>query len=88
MSSTRKVRLVENGGVKVVHKVEIIDYHVRGYKRYRCLTHGRCDVTIDRGDDIQTALGAARECRYFYRLPFAPAPHPIPPTLKKAPDEH
>jgi hypothetical protein len=88
VSSTQKVRLVERNQVKVTHEVEVIDYHVGGWKRYRCLTHGHHDITTDRGDDIQTALGAARQCRHFYRLPFAPAPHPIAPTLQEVSDEN
>lgn len=81
---TITARLNYKSGRKVKHVVEVIDYHVRGYKRCRCLTHGEDlgPMMIKSGADAKTiALIAARRCAYVRSLPFAPRRAPLAPSL-------
>ena len=84
MSSTQTVEVKGIGSESGQHVIEVIDYHVKGWKRTRCLTHGREDLGIDHDDDQRVALWAARECRRFQCMPFAPQPHEIAPSLTPA----
>ena len=81
VGTTQTVKLRERSGRVVIHNIEVIGYHVRGWKRTRCLSHGIDAVTTDAGDDAATAVHAARECRRLRLLPFAPHAKEIQPVL-------
>jgi hypothetical protein len=63
------------------HVIEVIDYHVKGWKRTRCLTHGEHGIARDMASDQITAASAARECRRVRLLPSAPHHAPLAPSL-------
>jgi hypothetical protein len=82
VSSTQTVKIARIGPSDPgVHVIEVIDYHVNGWKRIRCLTHGLSDVISDKGDDVETATAAARECRRFRTMAFSPTVQPLSPSL-------
>ncbi len=80
--TTQRIRLRRKSGTTVLHVIEVLGYHVHGWKRVRCLTHGEeLGPAIDRGDDTQTAISAARSCAHIRQLPFAPHRDPLAPLL-------
>lgn len=80
--TTKRIRLRRPGATigGTMHVIEVLDYHVNGWKMTRCLTHGQHGPTPDKGDDVQTAIVAAKECARVRRLPYY-RDQPLGPAL-------
>jgi hypothetical protein len=79
-------------GRREAHVIELLPYHVNGYARTRCLTHGREQVDFLRSETAEgldrTARGAAVSCGRAMQLPYGwKLKHELAPLLHLADGE-